>query len=105
MGITRRAFIGGSPLALAAACGPERPGARHVEARGGPSAIDAALEAAKRGGASYADVRVVRRRVEAISTREDHVTGVSFYESYGLGVRVLVSGAWGFAAAPEVTPA
>jgi len=73
--------------------------------RGVADRLIAALEAAKRSGASYADVRVVRRRVEAIATREEHVTGVSYFDSYGLGVRVIVNGAWGFAAVSDVTPA
>src|SRR5690606_35074610 len=67
-------------------------------------AIDAALAAAKTGGASYADVRLVRRRVERIATREDHVVAVSSGETYGMGVRVLVDGAWGFASSGVVDP-
>ena len=64
-----------------------------------------ALAAAKAAGATYADVRIVRRRNESVSTREDKVQGVSSSEEYGVGVRVLAGGAWGFAATPSVTPA
>ncbi|MBI2747767.1 MAG: hypothetical protein HYX43_00115 [Burkholderiales bacterium] len=64
--------------------------------------IETALAAARQAGASYADVRIVRRRAEEISTREDHVTGVGASESYGFGVRVIAHGAWGFAASPAV---
>ena len=39
--------------------------------------VQAGLEAAKKAGAGYADVRIVRRRWESIATREDHVSGVS----------------------------
>lgn len=63
-----------------------------------------ALDAAKRAGASYADVRLVRRRHESLSAREDHIAAVDAGESYGVGVRVLLGGAWGFAASARVTP-
>lgn len=61
------------------------------------------LEAAARLGASYADVRVIRLRSEAISTREQQVQNVSRIQSFGYGVRVLVQGTWGFASSPFVT--
>src|SRR5262245_54570725 len=57
-----------------------------------------ALNAAKDAGASYADVRIGRYRRQSISTRERQITGVSDGESYGLGIRTIVNGAWGFAA-------
>jgi TldD protein len=57
-----------------------------------------ALDAARSAGASYADVRVGRYRRQAIATRERQISGVSDTESYGLGVRTLVNGCWGFAA-------
>jgi len=61
-----------------------------------------ALNAARTGGASYADIRISRHRDQSIHTREDHVQSVSNSESYGFGVRVLVDGAWGFAASHRV---
>ena len=64
---------------------------------------DAALAAARRLGASYADVRVNRLRSEAVSTREQQVQNVSRNQSAGFGLRVLVNGAWGFAASPQLT--
>jgi TldD protein len=66
-----------------------------------PLALDLAkeaLDAARSAGAAYADVRVGRYRRQAIATRERQVTGVSDNESYGIGVRALVNGCWGFAA-------
>ena len=57
-----------------------------------------ALGAAKDAGASYADVRIGRYRRQSVNTRERQITGVSDAESYGLGVRALVNGSWGFAA-------
>ena len=62
-----------------------------------------ALNAARKGGASYADARVGRYRRQSIATRERQVTGVSDSESYGLGVRTLVDGSWGFAATSTMT--
>src|SRR5689334_22705980 len=66
--------------------------------------IKAGLDAATKAGASYADVRIVRRRWESIATREDHVRHVGARESYGVGVRVIAGGAWGFSATAHVTP-
>jgi TldD protein len=59
---------------------------------------DRALDTAASLGAAYADVRVVRRLEEAIAIKSGRVEGVSSGESEGFGVRVLVDGAWGFAA-------
>ncbi len=66
---------------------------------------DAALARATALGASYADIRVNRYRRESIATRERQVQNVSRSTSYGLGLRVLVNGAWGFAATNRVDPA
>ncbi len=56
-------------------------------------AVDAALAA----GAAYADARGVFRRSQSVSTKNGRVEAVSDVESEGIGVRVLVDGAWGFA--------
>ncbi len=62
-----------------------------------------ALAVAKAGGASYADVRVAARRQQNVGTRDRIVTGVNDVDSYGLGVRTLVDGSWGFAATSVLT--
>jgi TldD protein len=64
--------------------------------------VGAGLRAAVRAGATYADMRIVRRRQEVISTREDHVVDVGSAQSYGVGVRVIAAGAWGYAATSRV---
>src|SRR5215207_7975108 len=64
-----------------------------------------ALNAARGAGASYADVRVGRYRRQSVATRERKVTNVSDSESYGLGVRTLIDGCWGFAATNRMTKA
>jgi len=63
---------------------------------------DVALALAKKLGASYADIRINRYRNESVSTREERVQNVSRTQSFGCGVRVLVRGAWGFAASHVV---
>jgi TldD protein len=61
-----------------------------------------ALDTAKTKGASYADVRIARFLNQSIATREKRVMNVSSSESFGVGVRVLVDGTWGFAASRRV---
>jgi TldD protein len=117
----RELLVGGSLAALSAACAerqdriangaPAAPPSQGPLAPAAPlpphdplvdAALSRALDSAKRAGASYADARVVRRRWEGVTTREDHVIDVDYDERYGLGVRVLVAGAWGFAATSRV---
>jgi TldD protein len=107
MPLTRRQFLVRSGAGALAVLGSAA-GARLASARGlltDPvldDLVGRALAAAKRAGASYADVRIVRRRHESVSTREDHVVGAGLWESYGVGVRVIARGAWGFAASSRV---
>ena len=68
-------------------------------------AAEAALARAASLGASYADIRINRYRRESIATRERQIQNVSRSSSYGMGLRVLVDGAWGFAATNTVDPA
>ncbi len=102
--MNRRSFLVGSALGALAA-------PRLVSARGLlvepklDDLVQRALAAATKAGATYADVRVVRRRNENVSAREDKVERVSSSDEYGLGVRVIAGGAWGFAATPVVTAA
>jgi TldD protein len=58
---------------------------------------DEAVSAALAAGASYADARVVQRRSQTVATRNQRVDRLDDVESEGIGVRVLVGGAWGFA--------
>ncbi len=62
-----------------------------------------ALDAAKAAGASYADARISLGRVQTIFTRERRVGGLADNETFGIGVRVLVEGSWGFAATSELS--
>jgi TldD protein len=74
-----------------------------VDARIKKELADVALNAAKAKGASYADVRIGRYLNQFVATREKTVQGVSNTESYGVGVRVIANGCWGFASTNNVT--
>lgn len=64
---------------------------------------DVALNTAKGLGASYADARIGRYLNQFVRTREDKVQGVVNTESFGVGIRVIVNGTWGFASTNDVT--
>src|SRR5579859_7362551 len=64
---------------------------------------DIAIETAERRGASYADVRVMDIRHRDISTKNGEVGTLAESESLGIGIRVIASGAWGFAATDRLT--
>jgi TldD protein len=86
----------GHPVPLSGAVTPIPGGDRKALAA-------AALDAARSRGASYADVRIGRYLNQFVVTREDRVQSLTNTESYGVGVRVIADGTWGFAATSEVT--
>jgi TldD protein len=63
---------------------------------------DRALNAAQLAGAGYADARVVESRSQLIEVKNRQVSALQEGASVGLGVRVLVDGAWGFAASAQL---
>lgn len=65
---------------------------------------DIALNTAKQLGATYTDVRIGRYLNQFVTTREKKVQNVVNTESFGVGIRVIVNGTWGFAATNDVTP-
>jgi TldD protein len=65
---------------------------------------DTALNAARSKGATYADVRIGRYRNQFIVTREDKVLNTVDTESYGIGIRVIAAGCWGFASTDKLDP-
>ncbi len=107
----RRDFLYVTGLAAGALALP--PGARLISGFNGaltpiPSddkrrLADAGLGAARSAGASYADVRIGRYLNQFVSSRETTIQNVTNTESYGVGVRVMAGGTWGFAASSEVT--
>jgi len=64
---------------------------------------DVALNTAKSKGATYADIRIGRYLNQFVVTRENKVLNVANTESFGVGIRVIVNGCWGFAAGNVVT--
>lgn len=65
---------------------------------------DIALNTARQLGAMYTDVRIGRYLNQFVTTREKKVQGIVNTESYGVGIRVIANGTWGFAASNDVTP-
>ena len=66
--------------------------------------LSRALNLASVQGASYCDVRLVETNQERFVVRSGAVETLSNDESQGIGVRVLVSGCWGFASTNIVAP-
>jgi len=67
--------------------------------------LEMALERALGAGASYADARSLEQADEGLTVRNGRVEQARSGSSYGLGVRVLVDGQWGFAAGSAVSEA
>src|SRR5215475_12338038 len=107
MSLSRRDFLKATSVACGAAALAEwdwDAAAAEVTAVDKNGLADIAIREAKKLGASYADIRINRYRLESIFTREQRVQNVSRTQDFGFGVRVLLKGAWGFAASPVVTP-
>lgn len=64
--------------------------------------LSRALDHAALKGAEYADARIVQTTEQMISVKNGLIDSLSFTESLGFGVRVLVNGAWGFASSREL---
>jgi len=109
--VQRREFLAYSGLGLA---GLVLPHSRLIAAEQLLAPVDTAqrrrlaevaLAAARAAKASYCDVRIGRYLNQSVITREHQVGNVTNRESSGVGVRVLVNGAWGFAATHQQTEA
>ncbi|MHB8927708.1 MAG: TldD/PmbA family protein [Bacillota bacterium] len=68
-----------------------------------PELQELVLDAVRRRGASYADVRFTERKDETVRVKNGSVEAVTAMESAGFGVRVLFDGAWGFCASSKAT--
>jgi TldD protein len=66
---------------------------------------DQLINYARSLGASYCDIRLVRYLSQSVSARDNIVTGISDNESYGMGIRVIKDGSWGFTATRNVNEA
>jgi TldD protein len=111
--LKRRHFIGMTGMGAAAALFQGIPAigrsiseaealVQRVDAAEKKHLADIALNAAKSKGATYADVRIGRYLNQSIATRDSRVQGVSNTESYGIGIRVIANGSWGFAASEKM---
>lgn len=112
--LTRRAFLGSSALLATELFGAP---ANSKSAPAAPSKdleklADSALREAKRLKATYCDIHINRYHNQDIALRMSpergtgktlEVPNVTEDTSFGFGVRVIVNGAWGFAASPVVT--
>lgn len=63
---------------------------------------DVALNAARSRGATYTDVRIGRYLNQFIVTRDKNIENTVNTESYGMGIRVIANGSWGFAATDKL---
>jgi TldD protein len=103
---SRRRFLKTSSLVLGAATVPPWILEREAAAAAAVDKVklaEIALATARQLGVTYADVRINRYRNESIFTRERQVQQVARGQSFGLGVRTLVNGTWGFASSQNVT--
>ena len=64
-----------------------------------------AIDAIARAGCEYGDVRFCTYRSQNLFARDRSLSQLSDNVSSGFGVRVLLDGAWGFAASPYKNPA
>ncbi|HEX9102919.1 MAG TPA: TldD/PmbA family protein [Polyangia bacterium] len=101
--LTRRGFVVGGAAVGVAAAWPWRARAQQAEAPPPPAddlktLVAVGLDAARSAGASWADVRFERVRQRSLSSEDDHLVHAGDEESWGVGIRAIVDGAWGFAA-------
>jgi TldD protein len=112
----RRDFIRSSGMGLGAVIGASIPVLGHavsIEQMLEPKAdaamkkklADVALNVAKSKGATYTDVRIGRYLQQYLFTRETRVQNIVNAESYGVGIRVIANGTWGFSATSDVSEA
>ena len=66
---------------------------------------DRALNLAQVKGATYADIRIVRRETQDITVKNGVVQELALDSTQGFGVRVIADGAWGFASSHLLTAA
>jgi TldD protein len=64
-----------------------------------------AVEAARRAGADFADVRAGLDETESLTVRNQEMEGIDRSTSAGVGIRVLVGGRWGFASTSRLDEA
>ena len=100
--IGRREFLQLSALAAAAGIVvPQRPVAAQSMTSTERELLLFAVDVAQSEGADYADGRIIRTQFEAVGAREQMITQVQSTDSFGINIRALVGGSWGFAATQD----
>jgi TldD protein len=106
--LTRRDFIAGSAGVVATAALHRRSWAQQPAEAPPPldlrALIGVGLDAARKAGASWADVRFERLRHQTLRSEDDHLVHAGDSESFGVGIRAIVDGVWGFSASWQVDP-
>src|SRR4051794_39928467 len=64
---------------------------------------DWALNTVTQPGGGYADVRIVDHRQRSLATKNGKVGHAASADSLGIGIRVLVNDAWGFASTDDLS--
>jgi TldD protein len=104
-GIGLGAMMGASIPVLGHAVSPEQMLDPKADAATKKKLADVALNVAKSKGATYTDVRIGRYLQQYLFTRETRVQNIVNAESYGVGIRVIANGTWGFSATSDVSEA
>lgn len=65
--------------------------------------VELALNTAKLKGASYVDVRLIRKQSENITIKNGRVEALTRDDDSGIGIRVICNGSWGFSATAKLT--
>ena len=63
-----------------------------------------ALEKIRELGATYGDVRIVKRAGESVEVKNGKVEALTSDTDEGFGIRVVADGAWGFASSLNINP-
>ncbi|HBE31496.1 MAG TPA: TldD/PmbA family protein, partial [Cyanobacteria bacterium UBA11368] len=74
-------------------------------ARTATDLTDLAIALIRKAGCEYGDVRICTYHTQNLTARDRSLSNLSDKISSGFAIRVLLDGAWGFAASPHKTPA
>ncbi|PLX17711.1 MAG: peptidase C69 [Candidatus Muiribacterium halophilum] len=64
---------------------------------------DFIIDLCEKGKASYADARIVEMNYESLTVKKGELSGIENSISKGVGIRVIVNGAWGFASTNDLS--
>jgi len=64
---------------------------------------DFIMDICKKSGVEYADARVVEMTYESLTVKKGELSGIENSISKGVGIRVIVDGAWGFASTNDLS--